>query len=115
MVYYAYSYGQVVLNPREVIAYAMNEARGHRGVMPSRDERARGAYDRDSSGAAAPHTDFASRVSLRSLCTAFPVFECRLENIDQERPFTDRSRAYLLGTNLPAEIGLDLYATAVRA
>lgn len=115
MVYYAYSYRQVVQNPHEVIAYALNEARGHRGVMPSRDALARGAYDRDSSGAAAPHTDFISRVSLRSLCAAFPGFECRLENIDQERPFADRSRAQLLGTSLPAEIGLDLYATAVRS
>jgi len=115
MVYYAYSYRQVVQNPHEVIAYALNEARGQRGVMPSRDALARGAYDRDSSGAAAPHTDFISRVSLRSLCSAFQGFECRLENMDQERPFADRPRAELLGTDLPAEIGLDLYATAVRS
>ena len=115
MVYYAYSYRQMIQNPREVIAYALKEAQGYRGVMHSRDELVRGAYDRDSSGAAAPHTDFISRASLRGLCAAFPVFECRLENIDQERPFPDRPRSQLLGTDLPAEMGLDLYATAVRS
>lgn len=115
MVYYAYSYRQIFQNPREVIDYALREAQGYRGVMPSRDELARGAYDRDSSGAAAPHTDFISRTSLRFLCASFPVFDCQVENMDEERPFADRSRAQLLATDLPAEIGLDLYVTAVRS
>jgi SAM-dependent methyltransferase len=113
MVYYAYSYRQAIQNPREVLAYARAESCGYRGVMQSGSEVARGAYDRNADGAAAPHTAFISRASLRALCDGFGLFECNLENVDRESPFEDMTRQQLLESEIPRDMGLDLYATAI--
>jgi SAM-dependent methyltransferase len=112
MVYYAYSYRQFVNRQDPVLAYAAAEAGGWRGVMGDVDAGMRAAYDADTSGRGAPHTDFVSRASLRYLCRRFERFDARLMNIDLGPPFQDTSRKLLLSTEWPGKVGLDLYATA---
>jgi len=115
MVYYAYSYRRLVQAPRHTLGYALRELAGYRGVVGASSERERAAYDASTSGEGAPHTDWISKRSLRSLCRDFSAFECRTENIDNGVPFRwSRPRAELLKTPIPRWIGLDLYATAIK-
>jgi SAM-dependent methyltransferase len=78
------------------------------------DAAARGEYDTNPSGDAAPHTDFVSRGHLRRMCRQFRAFSARLENIASEPPLTRWSRTRLLKTPLPRFLGLDIYATAIK-
>jgi SAM-dependent methyltransferase len=114
MVYYAYSYRRFRSATKATLRHMIREALGHRGVVGSSAERERAAYDSGSGGDAAPHTDWISIRSLRSLCRDFSSFTAKLENIDQEPPFQARARADLLKTRWPRIVGLDLYATAVK-
>jgi SAM-dependent methyltransferase len=114
MVYYAYSYRRFVLARRETLRYWLREMCGYRGVVFAGTDLQRAAYDANQAGDAAPHTDFISMKSLASLCSTFSSFSARTENIDQERPFSTRPRAELLGTRWPRLCGLDVYATAVK-
>ena len=77
-------------------------------VRPSDVER--GAYDRSSSGAAAPSTVFTSSRRLRAMCARFSKIDIHKENADQEPPFLRFSRPALM-TSIGHVIGLDLYAT----
>jgi len=43
------------------------------------------------------------------MCRRFASFRAMLANIDQEPPFTGRSRSELLHTKWPAWVGLDVY------
>jgi 2-polyprenyl-3-methyl-5-hydroxy-6-metoxy-1,4-benzoquinol methylase len=115
MVYYAYSYRQMVQNGTSVLDYAAAEAAGYRGVLGGDASQIRAAYDKRESGEAAPHTDFISRASLRELCRAFARIEMQTENIDQEPPFAGSTRVDLLRSEWPGIVGLDLYASAWRA
>jgi hypothetical protein len=76
--------------------------------------RERAAYDANSEGCCAPHTDWISVRSLENHCSRFSKFNARLENIDQELPFPMIPRSKLLTTRWPQLIGLDLYATATK-
>jgi len=114
MVYYAYSYRQLVQNRTASLAHADAETRGFRGVMGQVDAGMRAAYDADAAGRGAPHTDFVSRASLRRICRRFERFDAKLMNIDQEPPFDATPRRQLLESEWPAKVGLDLYAKAFK-
>jgi SAM-dependent methyltransferase len=115
MVYYAYSYRRFYQARREMIRYAIRELMGYRGVAEARTDKERAAYDVNSGGEAAPHTDFISVRSLRHLCRKFSSFSAQAENIDNGKPFeTALPRRDLLKTIWPRVCGLDLYATAVK-
>jgi SAM-dependent methyltransferase len=115
MVYYAYSYRRIFNARRATLRYMARELLGRREVVGMGDARERAAYDVNSEGADAPHTDWISIRSLRSLCRKFSAFQASLENIDNGRPF-DKSpaRRELLKTVWPRWFGLDLYATATK-
>lgn len=70
----------------------------------------RGAYDRSSSGAAAPATVFTSMRRLRTMCSKFSAIHLQTENADREPPFSRWSRSTLLPM-VGTRIGLDLYAS----
>jgi SAM-dependent methyltransferase len=115
MVYYAYSYRRFYLARRETVRYALRELLGYRGVVGAQTDKERVAYDANTAGEAAPHTDFISRRSLRHLCRRFSRFSAQTENIDTGAPFDKSgSRRELLKTLWPRLCGLDLYATAVK-
>ena len=114
MVYYSYSYRRVRMAPITTARYMVRECFGYRGVVGISADRERAAYDAGSTGDAAPHTDWISIRSLRTLCGKFSAFSAKIENIDQEFPFSITPRAQLLTTRWPAIVGLDLYATATK-
>jgi SAM-dependent methyltransferase len=76
----------------------------------------RALYDSNSSGEAAPHTDFVSRRDVRRLLVDFENVEIRAENTSgltfRRRTLLTRDR--LLATPLPRWLGLDLYITASK-
>lgn len=115
MVYYAYSYRRLYQNRSETLRYMLRELAGYRGVVGQSAEAERVAYDANESGEGAPHTDWISIKSLRSLSRSFRRFEGRLENIDNGAPFhKSPPRRDLLKTWYPRWFGLDLYATAIK-
>ena len=114
MVYYAYSYRRLRTIPKATLKYMVKELMGYRGVIGHSEEGERAAYDTNSQGNSAPHTDWISIRSLKKLCSSFSRFDARLENIDQEPPFSKTPRVQLLKTRWPTLLGLDLYATAVK-
>jgi 2-polyprenyl-3-methyl-5-hydroxy-6-metoxy-1,4-benzoquinol methylase len=112
MVYYAYSYRRWRMAPGTTSRHLARELLGYRGVVGTSADRERAAYDASAAGEAAPHTDWISAMSLRHLCGRFSGFSAKTENIDQEPPFSRRTRTSLLATRWPSLLGLDLYATA---
>ncbi|WP_439536406.1 class I SAM-dependent methyltransferase [Methyloversatilis sp.] len=114
MVYSAYSYRRWRLTPKGTVSYFGRELFGYRGVVGHSRDKDRAAYDASAGGAGAPHTDWISKKSLRSLCSEFSGFSANYENIDQEPPFTASPRVALLKTRWPRLMGLDLYAVAVK-
>jgi len=87
--------------------------RGRAG--PSHDDVAR-MYDANSKGTVAPHTDFVSRRTVRSLFSRFASVRIETRNFDdirvRRRLVISRSRA--LGSPLERWMGLDLYIVARR-
>jgi hypothetical protein len=73
-------------------------------------------YDANSSGAAAPHTEFVSRRAVRSLFSQYAEVRIETRNFDdiriRRRLVIPRSRA--LGSPLERWLGLDLYVVARR-
>ena len=114
MVYYANSYRRFRMAPFATLWNLGKELMGYRGVVGSSANRERAAYDAGSSGDGAPHTDWISAKSLRSLCNKFHAFSYDIENIDQEPPFHRTPREELLSTRWPRIMGLDLYAIATK-
>lgn len=114
MVYYAYSYRRWVSSPFGNLRYLFREMNGLRDVVGASHRTQRGAYDKNSKGEAAPHTDWISKKSLADLCAVFSSFSPALENIDTEPPFWLWSRQQLLSTKIPGILGLDLYAVATK-
>ena len=92
---------------------AVSRLRGRPG--PSREDTLR-MYDTDSSGAAAPHTDFVSRRMVRHLFGRFAEVRIETRNFDdirvRRRILVPRAR--LLGSILAGRYGLDLYVVARR-
>lgn len=114
MVYYAYSYRRWIQAPIQTLHYLLSEIMGGRRVVGNSDSWHRSAYDKNSAGVGAPHTDWISRKSLAFLCREYKVFQPRLENIDSAPPFQKWSRSQLLKSGIPRFVGLDLYATATK-
>ena len=73
-------------------------------------------YDADSSGAAAPHTDFVSRRDVRQLFRNYAEVRIDTKNFDdlavRGRILIPRKR--ILGSPLERWFGLDLYIVARR-
>ena len=113
-VYYSYFYRGFRIVRATTARYMVKEMVGYRGVVGNSADRERAAYDAGSKGDCAPHTDWISICSLRSLCGKFSDFFARLENIDQEKPFSKTPCTHLFTTRWPAIVGLDLYATATK-
>ncbi len=114
MVYNAYSYRRFIRATLTTLRYGLKEITGLRGVAEHIKKNDRAAYDTNSSGSAAPHTDFISRHSLQKLCTQFSSFKAQLENIDQELLFRSKPRSELLKTSWPKLLGLDIYVNTVK-
>jgi SAM-dependent methyltransferase len=114
MVYYAYSYRRWSQAPRNTFRYLFDEMNGERRVVGVAESKDRAAYDTNSAGEGAPHTDWISRKSLAVYCQEFSSFKSAIENIDSEAPFKPWSRSQLLKTKIPFLMGLDLYATAQK-
>jgi len=115
MVYNAYSYRRFVKSPMTTIKYFIKELLFYRGVVGSSTAKERAGYDANTvSLEGAPHTDWISIRSLRTLCRDFSSFSGNLENIDQELPFVQSTRKELLTTKWPSACGLDLYAVAKK-
>jgi SAM-dependent methyltransferase len=114
MVYYAYSYRRFRMTPILTIKNMVKEVFGYRGVVGNGSNRQRAAYDVSSKGLGAPHTDWISIKSLRKYCQIFTDFSPKLENIDQEKPYSFTKRQDLLKTKWPSLLGLDLYVTCTK-
>lgn len=114
MVYYAYSYRRWIQAPLKTFNYLFHEMCGKKGVVNNSESKDRAAYDTNSVGEGAPHTDWISKKSLSVLCKNFSTFKPVLENIDSSSPFKRYSREQLLITRIPSWVGLDLYATAKK-
>jgi SAM-dependent methyltransferase len=115
MVYNAYSYRRLAMAPGQTLSYFAKEMTGRRDVVGDGLVIDRAAYDVNSGGDAAPHTDWISLRSLRALCGAFSTFSGSLENIDNDGPFRRaRPRIELLDTWYTRWLGLDVYAKAVK-
>lgn len=115
MVYYAYSYRRWYGNFSETLTYFLKEMVGYRGVVGTSIDKDRAAYDTNSEGTGAPHTDWISVKSLRRLCRDYSAYSAQIENIDNGKPFHNSPpRRELLKTKHPRRWGLDLYATATK-
>lgn len=110
MLYHANSARQLL---RVRLPQAAARLRGRSG--PSRADVAR-LYDANSSGAAAPHTDFVSRRTARHLFDDYGRVRIETRNFDdirlRRRLVVPRSR--VLGSPLERWLGLDLYIVARR-
>ena len=108
MVYNAYSYRRWCNAAGPTLRYLLWD---WLGIGPSPIATAGGlaAYDSDTRGNEAPHTDFLSRGHLRRMCRRFASFRAVPENIAQEGPFKRRTREELLATRWPRLCGLDIY------
>jgi SAM-dependent methyltransferase len=108
MVYNAHSFRQLAQVPRARLR-ALRAGRGS-------DETVRAMYDVNTSGEAAPHTDYVSRREVRSLFGDFSDVSIETQNFDTvsrrvlRRRYTVR-RERLLG-NVARVLGLDLYIHA---
>lgn len=114
MVYNAYSYRRFMGTTGVTLKYLLREIFGYRGVVGNSNKHERAAYDINSTGIAAPHTDFISVRSLKQLCSQFSSYQATLENIDQEKPFTKKTRTQLMSTCWPKYLGLDIYVQAIK-
>ncbi len=97
-----------------VMVYNRRSWRRRLGLRREVDEQARGDYDRDTAGEAAPATEFINRREAKALFSSFSEVKVRTENWDYVnvlgRPI---SRRLLL--RAPAKLaGLDLYVTATK-
>lgn len=114
MVYYAYSYRRFKMAFPSTMKYMIRELLGERGVVGASAEQERAVYDAGAAGQAAPHTDWISARSLERICEKYSSFSYKIENIDQDFPFSRKTRPMLLETKWPAVVGLDLYAAAIK-
>lgn len=111
MLYNRHSYRQLVQLPTWRLKTALKSGLRSRRLR----ELGRAAYDRNTSGEAAPHTDFTSRRQVRRLFRDFARVEIDTRNFDSLALLRGRvvlPRERLLGSPLEHRLGLDLYITA---
>lgn len=112
MVYSAYSYRRWLTALPSAIRYLVwRQFRW--GENPTSTMRQRVAYDSNTEGKGAPHTDFVSRGHLRDICRRFASFESALENAAQEGPLKFFRRSTLLSV-WPKCLGTDIYVRAIK-
>ena len=104
MVYHGRSYRQWCKQPWATLKEMLASNDDRRAA----NERLRGAYDKNQSGAAAPETDFVSKPELKSLCRKFSKIDIIAENIGADLLFKKVSRPTALKYFGPW-LGLDLY------
>ena len=111
MVYNAYSYRRWLGSFAQTLSYWRREKDGYRGVVGKSKSTQRAAYDKNLEGTAAPHTDFISQKSLRSLLSGFSKVQVRATNIGGGFFLRPSMRLWMLKGNTLRRMGLDLYAT----
>jgi SAM-dependent methyltransferase len=110
MVYNAHSYRRLMTLPAKAVVTGAwrDSARRHK--------LARGAYDSNAAGEAAPVTEFTGSRDLRRMLGAFKDVKIRKENCDPLvlgwGPLRRAIPRGLLLSNLGRVLGLDLYVTA---
>lgn len=116
MVYYAYSYRRFEQQRRVNWHYWLKELFGFRGSVGYSDSKARMDYDKNSSGHAAPETDWISKRSIAKYFkdAGFSEWHSELKNMDQSGPYYDVPRELLLGSIWERVWGLDLYSVAYK-
>lgn len=114
MVYNAYSYRRIYSSPLITFKYLLRELSGIRGVIGLSTNKERAAFDSSAEGHGPPSTDWISIRSLGKLCERFSSFKAKLENINQEPPFSSYTRDSLLNTLIPNILGLDIYVTCKK-
>jgi len=116
MVYSVFSVRNWILSPRLMTRTAWaNRKPG--GASVAADERMRWHSDHNSSGAAAPATEYLSRRALRAILTEFGDVTIRCRNLDAVgiRGFGAlRMRKILMATPVSRIGGLDLYFEVVK-
>lgn len=88
-----------------------------RGGQRSTSSEVRAWYDADTSGAAAPHTDFVTRNDVRHLMSTFDDIRIEAQNLMGLFVAGHRiaTRERLIRSPLARLFGLDLYITATKA
>ena len=107
MVYNATSYRQWYLQPRATFRRFFSGGAGY-ADNPELNVSMRGFYDANSSGEAAPQTEFVTQSDLRHLCRAFRSCKIRAENIGSEN-FLKYIPRRVSCTILGPIVGTDLY------
>jgi SAM-dependent methyltransferase len=100
MLYYRHSLRRTLFNLRDQLSASRRKRA---------EERMRGMYDADPSGAPAPHTDFVSKREVRQLFRNFKRVRIDVQNFDAFR-WGVRREWFL--NNVARVIGLDLYIVA---
>jgi ubiquinone/menaquinone biosynthesis C-methylase UbiE len=107
MLYNKHSFRQIVHTP---LLRMWNMLKRTRNQYATISEKIRSLYDTDSSGQAAPHTDFVSRADIQQIFARFTNTKMELRNFDD---YIIIPRSLLL-PNLGRILGLDWYIVAVR-
>lgn len=111
MVYSIFSLRNWIKRPRLTLKLLFKNIRPH-GVSIGADEHLRWMSDHNSSGDAAPATEYFSRRALRYILSEYGEVSVTSRNLDQlPIPFlsSERVRLWLIKTPLAAFGGLDLY------
>ncbi|MEQ8426911.1 MAG: class I SAM-dependent methyltransferase [Gammaproteobacteria bacterium] len=111
MVYNAYSYRRWLRSFSDTFSYFKNSARGDFSLFSSSNKE-RGMYDVDSSGNAAPHTDFFSSRHINYLASSWSSVSVVAENIGDESFLKLIPRKYKLHAG--KYFGLDIYCQLVK-
>jgi hypothetical protein len=114
MVYNGLSYRRWMRWPRSTVRMLAADIAGVRGRAASSDAERR-AYDADTSGRAAPHTEFLSARRLRQMFARFTRTHVARENCD---PIAWHGRVLARRETLLPTLGrawgLDLYVEAIK-
>ena len=112
MVYYAYSYRRWRTSFFGTSKYFIDELTGMRGVVGKAKAKERSRYDINSDGQAAPHTDWISKKSMRTILGNYSPtsVEMHLENMDEGLI----PREFMINTPISKFAGLDLYITVKK-
>jgi len=124
MVYNVFSYKRWIVSPIATFRAFLSERNGS-GLRSgsAAPRRVSWFWDRSPSGAAPPHTEFASKRQLLELVADASTAEVRALNVDNvtdllpqrlQRVQLDRLRVSLLDSWLSRILGLDLYLVAVK-
>ena len=112
MVYAAYSYRRILFSKKETLQYFLSDKFGF-NVNPTITDEQRAAYDANSKGEAAPHTDFYSKAHIRRMTQKWSGKKMWLQNMNDSGFFRYIGRNNSL-KYLGWLIGGDLYAKLTK-